>query len=105
MALRLVPTEASTAVMQVPMFCPNSTYTALSSPMTPLMASACKMPTEAEEDWMIAVNSAPAAMPRSGFEKELSRFTKAGHSARGSMEAPIMSMPMNRTPSPARMLP
>ena len=50
LALRLVPMEASTAVMHVPMFCPKSTYTALGSPMTPLLASACKIPTEAEED-------------------------------------------------------
>lgn len=40
LALRLVPMEASTAVMQVPIFWPNSTNTALDSPITPLLASA-----------------------------------------------------------------
>ena len=40
LALRLVPMEAKTAVIQVPMFCPKRTYTALSRPITPLRASA-----------------------------------------------------------------
>ena len=35
---------------QVPMFWPNRTYTALERGIRPLEASACKMPTEAEED-------------------------------------------------------
>ena len=91
--------------MQVPMFWPNRTYTAESSPTIPPTAIACKMPTEAEDDWMTAVNSAPARIPTSGFEKVLTISTKAGHSRSGSMDELIISMPMNSTPSPARMLP
>ena len=63
------------------------------------------MPTEAEEDWMMAVKMAPTAMPTRGLEKVLTMFTKAGISRRGSMEVPIISMPMKSTPRPARMLP
>ncbi len=81
LALRLVPMEAKTAVIQVPMFCPKRTYTALSRPITPLRASACRIPTEAEEDWIRAVKAAPARMPTTGLEKVLTRLTKAGHSA------------------------
>ena len=50
LASRLVPIEARTAVIQVPIFCPNNTYTAPSKPITPLAANACKIPTEAELD-------------------------------------------------------
>ena len=50
LALILVPMDASTAVMQVPIFCPNSTKTAPSRPMSPLTASAWRIPTDAEED-------------------------------------------------------
>ena len=63
------------------------------------------MPTEAEEDWMRAVKPAPTRMPTMGLEKVLTTLTKAGHSFRGSMAVPIMSMPMKSTPRPARMLP
>lgn len=38
LALRLVPIEARTAVMQVPMFWPKSTYTALFKPISPDLA-------------------------------------------------------------------
>ena len=40
LALRLVPMAASTAVMQVPMFWPKRTYTAVGRVTTPLMARA-----------------------------------------------------------------
>ena len=38
LALRLVPIEARTAVMQVPIFWPKSTYTALFKPISPDLA-------------------------------------------------------------------
>ena len=50
LALTFVPMEASTAVKHVPIFCPNSTYTALERGIIPVPASACKIPTEADED-------------------------------------------------------
>ena len=49
-AFLLVPIDASTAVIQVPIFCPKRTNTALGSPINPLDARACKIPTDAEED-------------------------------------------------------
>ena len=105
LAFRLAPMEASTAVMQVPMFWPKRTYTALPRPMTPLEARAWRMPTEAEEDWIRAVKAAPARMPSRGLENLVNSSTKAGESRRGTMAELIISMPMNSTPSPARMLP
>ena len=105
LALRLVPMEASTAVMQVPMFWPNRTYTALDRGISPLEASACKMPTDAEEDWMMAVNTAPARMPSTGLENRVISEMNASESRRGIMALLIISMPMNRTPRPAMIWP
>ena len=45
-----VPIDASTAVIQVPIFCPKSTNTALENGIRPDTASACKIPTDADED-------------------------------------------------------
>ena len=105
LALRLVPTDASTAVIQVPIFWPNRTNTALSSPITPLAAKACRIPTDAEEDWIRAVKAVPATIPIRGLEKVPTRLTKAGQSRRGDMAELIMSIPMNSTPRPARIFP
>ena len=104
-AFRLVPMEARTAVMQVPMFWPKRIYTAVGSPMTPLTAKACRIPTEAEEDWISAVKAAPARMPINGLLKLDTRSTKAGESRRGIMAELIISIPMNRIPSPAMIWP
>ena len=67
LAFTFVPMDASTAVIQVPMFCPKRTYTAPESGIMPVAASACRMPTDAEDDWMTAVNTAPTRMPISGL--------------------------------------
>ena len=49
-AFRLVPIDASNAVTQVPIFCPNRTKTALENGITPLPANTCKIPTDADDD-------------------------------------------------------
>lgn len=72
LALRLVPMAASTAVIQVPIFWPNSTYTALGRVISPLVASACRIPTEAEEDCIIAVKKHTGQNPQH-------RIGKSGH--------------------------
>lgn len=63
------------------------------------------MPTEAEEDWIRAVNRAPTAMPSRGLENLVIRSTKAWESRRGIMEELIISMPINSTPRPAMIWP
>ena len=67
------------------------------------MASACRMPTEADDDWMTAVNSAPTAMPSSGLEKRVISPTNASLSRSGVSAEDIMFMPMNSRPSPVTM--
>ena len=52
---------------------------------------------------MIAVNAAPISMPASGFWKVVISFRKAGDDCSGAIASPIISMPINSTPSPAKM--
>ena len=73
--------------------------------MTPPAARVCKMPTEAEEDWIRAVNSAPNRMPSRGLDRVDIRWMKAGNSRSGAMAALMVSMPINRMPRPARIWP
>ena len=104
LAFTFVPMDASTAVIQVPMFCPKRTYTAPESGIMPVAASACRMPTDAEDDWMTAVNTAPTRMPISGLLNWVIRLMNASDSCSGSIAAPIISIPMKRMPRPATML-
>ena len=104
-AFRFVPMDARTAVIQVPIFWPNSTYTAPSRPIRPPAASACRIPTDAEEDWMIAVKIIPVRMPSTGLRNLVIRLIKASDSLSGIMELLIISIPMKRMPSPATICP
>ena len=105
LASRLVPIEARTAVIQVPIFCPNNTYTAPSKPITPLAARACKIPTEAELDWIKAVNPAPTKIPTNGFEKCVTNSTNSFDSLNGIIAVLIIFIPIKRIPKPAIICP
>ena len=61
------PTPDKSAVTQVPIFCPSVINTADFQLTMPFIASVCKMPTEAEELWMIAVTTVPVRIASSGF--------------------------------------
>ena len=63
------------------------------------------MPTEAAEDWMTPVNTAPTATPSRGLRKAVSRSEKPGSSARGLTEFFIISMPDIKMAKPMRMRP
>ena len=105
LAFLLVPTLARSAVIQVPMFCPKSTNTALWILITPPMASAWRMPTDAEEDWITAVNTAPTRIPRMGLENLVTIWMNVWESRSGTMASLIIPIPMNSTPIPAMMPP
>ena len=62
-------------------------------------------PTEAEEDWMTAVNSAPARIPSTGLENLVIRLMKVWESRSGIIAELIISIPINRIPKPAMILP
>ena len=65
--------------------------------------SACRIPTEAEDDWITAVSTAPAITPRKGLEKVVIRLVNSGTFASGATESDIISMPNISTAKPSRM--
>ena len=73
--------------------------------MLPVKVSACKIPTEADEDWTIAVMTVPASTPRIGCSNTVSTRTNAGLSFKGATESDIISMPNIRTAKPSKINP
>ena len=69
------------------------------------MANACKIPTEADELWIIAVNNAPTAIPIKGFSKLETILTNSGELRNGTIAPDIISIPINKIPSPAAIVP
>ena len=65
--------------------------------------SACRIPTEAEDDWITAVSTAPAITPRKGLEKAVIRLVNCGMSFSGATAPLIISMPNISTEKPSRM--
>ena len=64
------------------------------------MASACKIPTEAAEDWMMPVKAAPTRTPSRGLVKAVIRSVNSGISASGATAPLISSMPYMRMEKP-----
>ena len=64
------------------------------------MASACKIPTEAAEDWMMPVKAAPTSTPSRGLVKAVIRSVNSGISANGATAPLISSMPYMRMEKP-----
>ena len=64
---------------QVPMFWPMMMGMAAATDTAPVeRGSACRMPTEGEEDWMMAVSSAPTSTPNTGLVKARNRSPNQG---------------------------
>ena len=101
----LAPTPESRAVTQVPMFWPMMMGMAVPKLTAPVMHRACKMPTEAEEDWMMAVRAAPASRPRTGLEKAVRTPVNFSFWARGETEELMASMPNIKMAKPTKMVP
>ena len=59
------------------------------------------MPTEAEDDCMTAVNTAPASRPSMGLENSKSILVNSGTFASGLTAADMVSMPNIRTAKPS----
>ena len=103
-ALREAPIPEIMAVTQVPIFCPMIMGTAAPKLTAPVMHSACKIPTDAEEDWITAVRMSPASTPNTGFWNLISRLVNSGTSASGETAALMESMPNIRIAKPTRMV-
>ena len=73
--------------------------------IAPVMAKACSTPTDAADDWMTPVNTAPTSTPRNGLLNVVSSPVNSGISASGDT-APLMScIPYMSTAKPAMMIP
>ena len=108
-ALRLAafdaPMDAMSGVEHVPMFCPRMMGTALPHVTRPVADSACRMPTDADDDWMATVTRMPARTPSSGFCSEVNSWMNSGESRSGSTDEVIVSMPVNSRPKPIMIWP
>ena len=71
----------------------------------PVAHNACRIPTEADELWIIAVRTAPTTIPRTGLEKAVIALAKDGLSARPATEPLMVSIPNMRMAKPIRMPP
>ena len=100
-----MPMPESSAVTQVPIFWPSIIGIAMPQLIAPVIDSACSMPTDAEEDCIIAVSSKPAISPNSGLSNISSTFAKFGSSASGFTALLIWSMPNMSTAKPTSMPP
>ena len=104
-ALLFAPRADSIAVTQVPIFWPiimGITEPYVNAPVTD---KACRIPTDAEEDWIIAVNRAPTITPKIGLRNMVRILVNSGTSARG-FTAPLMdSIPNISTAKPKNISP
>ena len=105
LAFLLVPTDESIAVIQVPMFCPIMIGIAAPYDTCPVTARACKIPTEAELDCIMAVSRAPARTPSRGFSKAINKLLKDSTSFSPDTAADMASMPNIRVAKPSRIVP
>ena len=71
----------------------------------PVMLRACRIPTAAAEDWMMAVNTIPTRIPSTGLENFVSRLMNAGSSFRGMTALLMAVMPNIRIANPRRIAP
>ena len=105
-AFLFAPAEDSSAVTQVPMFWPMMMGMAAAQDTAPVeVDSACRMPTEAEEDWMMPVSAAPTMTPSTGFWNARNSRPNQGASASGAVAPDIRSMPAMRMAKPRRSAP
>ena len=70
-----------------------------------MTASACRIPTEAELDWMMPVSTAPASTPSTGFLKAMKSCAKAGTSFRPATAPLMVSIPNISVAKPSRIMP
>jgi len=96
--------ESSTGTAE-PTAMPIISGNAVEKSIAPVIASACKIPTVADALCKMQVNSAPAIIPSSGFEKTVSTRIKAGLSVSGATEPLIVLMPNISTAKPSMMSP
>ena len=101
----LTPIDERSEVTQVPIFSPMIIGIAIPKVIEPVSESACSTPTEAAEDWIIPVNTAPISTPMIGLLKAVSTLVNSGILARGDIESDISPIPCIRRAKPIRIVP
>ena len=104
-ALMEAPRSLKSTGSAPPTAMPSRMGNAAEKDSAPVMLSACKMPTAAAEDWMIAVKTMPTRMPSTGFENRVSRAMKLSLSRRGETASLMAVMPNIKTAKPRRIVP
>ena len=102
-AFLLAPTAASSAVMQVPIFCPRMMGIATPQVTDPVTESACSTPTEAEELCMMAVSKAPVTSLIGVGEEE--KNLRRGLEQDVVYRLDIVSIPNIKVAKPSRIRP
>ena len=87
-------------MIHVPMFWPIMTGSAMLNEMLPVMARACRLPSEAAELWMSAVIPAPTKMAMMGLSRIVKTSLNCGKSASGFTAPLIMVMPVIKMAKP-----
>ena len=103
-ALTEVPMQESSAVTQVPMLVPRTTYmTAFPPPpmMMPCVAMEMRMTVMAEEDCTMAVMAMPRKKSRKGLVMLAKRSTMTWLSLKNAIEPSMTSKPTKTRPRPA----
>ena len=71
----------------------------------PVEESACKIPIEALELWIIAVSTTPAKIPKIGLLKSVRKPVKLGSFASGATASLIISIPNIKIAKPIKIPP
>lgn len=91
-------------VIHFPIFCPIIIGIAICQVTTPVAESACKIQTEAEELWIIAVNTKPVKIPMIGFSNEVNNDLKLSKAVNGAKASSIVVIPQKRIQSQTKIL-
>ena len=94
----------SNGVNAVPICAPRMMGMAELKVTSPVLDSACRIPTEAEEDWMITVTTTPTRR-QNGVGHGDEQILKDALSRRGATPVSIRLMPVNRMPKPSMIWP
>ena len=103
--LTFAPTADRSTGIAAPMAMPMMMGRAMEKSITPVDASACRIPTAADALCSTQVKNVPNRMPRSGLENEVRMRRNTGSSRSGETAADMVDMPNIKTAKPMRMSP
>ena len=105
MAFLLVPIEEIRIGTLAPIFIPISMGMAVEKDTRPASENDCRIPTEAELDWMIAATRTPTRRPSIGFSNFRNRLWKADTWSSVDTASDMVIRPNIKVAKPRRMVP